>query len=257
MSIKMTAAVLAAMVGGAAQAAPELQVTRDEWSVRAVWDTGFESGPARELFEMTDEALVTNPVSLSRNWVSDPDDTGDILNEVATSMNFDTTFDSSSGFSIQSALTSRIDMSAPLDIFAPDAAENYGESAVYMGGQIRFNLTEDASVRIRINGSNMFSDSLIGDLNHELSFEGPSLASTSFGIGDDDANFFPDFDQVLELAAGEYRFRMSHEALGDHFTQIEGFEMISTLGVSFEIVPAPGGAALFGMGGLVAARRRR
>jgi len=244
-------------VAGAASAAPELQVTRDRWLVQAVWDTGFDVGPARESVLFKDAALVSNPTMISESWVSNSEDTGDILNEVATSLDFMSSFDSSSGFSVSTSLTSRIDMVEPLDIFAADAAENFGESVVQVAGQFWFNLTEDATVRIRIDGENMYSDNLFGELNHEASFDGPSLAPTIFGIGDDDANFAPNFDQIVSLAAGEYRFGLTHEVGGDHFEQLEGYEMLSRLDISFEVVPAPGAAALFGLGGLAAARRRR
>jgi len=251
---QMMAACAVVFVAGAAQAVPSIELVEEEWGILTDVDAGFDQGPPRTGI-MDQFSVLGTPGAFGGSFEIAPGDLGPDVNEVRSSQAVNSSF-SGQGFSVMSSATAVVDMENPLDFGDPFVFENYSEARTAVNGSFTVNLTEDALVRISVTGS---LDTTIGDLDfqHFVSFSGPSLATTSVGLGDE-ATAAPPLMFEAELLAGEYSFQFINdftEGRNDNFP--EGFTYFADLGLSFEIIPAPGATALFSLGGMVAARRRR
>ena len=249
----IAAGILAA--AGTAHAAPMIELVDEQWTIITDVDAGFDVGPPRTGIQSAFSVLGT-PGAFGGSFEVAPGDLGPDVNEVRSSQIVNSMFDGQ-GFSVTSSATSVIDMENPLDFDDPFVLENFSEARTAVNGGFTINLTEDALVRIAVTGS---VDTTIGgsDFRHFASFTGPSLATTKVGLSDGNTSAPPLMFEA-ELLAGEYFFEFRNdftdEARNDTFP--DGFAYFADLGLSFEIIPAPGATALFGLAGLTATRRRR
>jgi len=241
MSIKMTAAVLAAMVGGVAQAAPMFVVVEDLGGVQI---TARANGLSREPLDGGE--VLRNPGSFGASVAYGAGELGSGIDELFADASMTTSF-SDTSFSITSSVSGALTRNAGFDPNNPADEANIVAQGVHEGA---VTLTEDAMVRIRVDGDRTAIDP--GAFRVELS--GPSLAPLSIGLDSQSATA-PPFDITVELAAGTYEWFYNHDYGGNAVAGSYAWD--GELSLSFEIVPAPGAAALFGLGGLAATRRRR
>jgi len=238
-----------AMVGaaGAAHAAPELQIVSEELGgVQVEADFGSDSD-----FAFDADFALANPREYSISRASTPDLLGPGIDEVRSSASMTSAF-SSTGLSISSVMSGAVVTNDTYDGTNPaDRASAYAT----VQHEATILLTEDASVRIRVNGlvDTSFANT---EYRHEVVFSGESLALTSIGT-EDGSSALPPFDVTLDLQAGEYSYEFIQYIGDSGFPNSDGYYWDSTLDFSFEIVPAPSAAGLFGLAGLTAARRRR
>jgi len=250
MSIKMTAAVLMAMVGGAAQAAPELVIGDDN---------GFADAQNRYVVEGTfmNDALgdagayLANPGVRSYSNTVASENLASGIDSLFANASIESAF-SSTGFSFMTTTSGAVDTN---ENYNEDGVENFATARGRAGHNGSVTLTEDTMVRIRVDGS-VTSSEPNTEWAHRVELSGGSLSPIVIGL--EDNTTVASFDQTLSLSAGVYSWNLFN-AFGTQsgFPGADGYSWDSTLNFSFEIVPAPGAAALFGLGGLAATRRRR
>jgi len=249
MSIKMTAVVLAAMVGGAAQAAPEL-VIGDDNGFADVLNRYFDGGLQGDS-DGTSGAFLANPGTYSYAAMIPTENLGPGIDGAFSTASLTSSF-SSTGFSFVTHTAGEVDTNENFEEVAANLATARGRTS-HTGS---VTLTEDAMVRIRIDGS-VISSEPNTEWAHRVAFSGEGLSPIVIGM--EDNTTASSFDVTLDLAAGEYSWELfaSFGVGSASYSPPEGYSWDASLDFSFEIVPAPGAAALFGLGGLAAARRRR
>jgi len=249
----IAAGILAA--AGTAHAAPMIQIVDEDWGWFTDVDAQFQQGPPRTGVGMDDVMLLTNPINVSYDFTVDAADLGPNVNAISAGLDLSTNYNQNTGFSIQSRTRTNIDMKNPFSFDNPTFFEDFSEARSQVAGRIELTLTEDATVRMRVDGfSNIDGND---DIAHRVVvFGGPSLAQFEIGTEPDSTVPLP-FDQTIDLLAGDYIFEISNGKSVRNDNLPEGFSHEAELNFSFEIVPAPGATALFGLAGLTATRRRR
>jgi len=254
---KQTISAVAVLgVAGLAQAVPQVQITSESWNWFTDVDAGFNQGPPRTGVGGDNAQILSNPGTYGGDFAVAAVDLGPNVNAVSAGVNFTTEFDENSGFSIRSTGHALIDMESTFDANGPTLFEDFSEARTQLGGNFSVTLTEDATVRLRIDG--FVNESAIGDSSaHRVRLTGaPTLPLFEVGTEDSATSGVP-FDQTIELVAGVYSFEFSDAHSGRNVEFVDGFSRESELNFSFEIIPAPGAVSLFGLAGLTAARRRR
>jgi len=257
MTRMLTAACVAALAG-TALAQPQVLIAEEEWFWNTDVDAGLQQGPPRTGAFGDDVALIGMPGSYGGDFEVAAGDLGPSVNAVSAGLDIATSYDANVGLSIQTASYASIDMASAFDPESPTSGQDYSEARSRVTGRIVVRLTEDATVRFRVEGSTSLTNIGNDEIRHRLRlFAGsPSLPGLEIGT-EDSATAMPPFDQTLDLLAGDYIFQFANGFDDDTFEYPEGFDYRGDLDFSFEIVPAPGAAALFGLGGFAAVRRQR
>ena len=256
----IAAGILAA--AGTAHAAPMIQILEDEWNWFAEMQVGFNGSVSS--ISGNEDTLFSPTGSRGDFFVGDPSDFGPKMDAIEAGVSINTAYNAATGLSMQTSIRSLIEMNAPIDPNDFDDAPSFGVSQAQVGGGVRFVLTENALVRIAVNGDAVFSDNVATEFGHRVIMRQltgvPSLATFEAGEEFDEFGQMPlPLDFTLSLAAGEYEIELGNAIREDLVdpTALSGWSHEASLGFSFEIVPAPGAAALFGLAGLTATRRRR
>jgi len=243
----IAAGLLAA--AGAAHAAPELLIETDDFGgVQSTIRVG-EQAP-EQVFDA--DFALTNPRTYTVNESADPADLGPGIDSVFVNGSFTSEF-SSTAVSLSSSMTGAV---VTNDLYDPSDDSNFASAVGQALHSATITLTDNALVRIRITGS-VDTNIANTDFGHRVVLSGASLSEFVVGF-EDNTTSQPTFDAIVALDAGSYSWEYTQQ-FGDFsaLPPVDGYFWDTSLGFSFEIVPAPGAAAIFGLGGLALTRRRR
>jgi len=243
----IAAGILAA--AGTAHAAPMIQIVEDEgFAFTGV--SRFTSTIDRIEDGVDEVAFLTDEVNVTFGVAFAADDLGPGVDGAFANASLGASF-SSTGFSLAGTTSGAV---VTNDLYA-DTVENFATATGATIHQGSVTLTEDAMVRIRVAGSADASEPNT-EWTHRVEISGGSLSP--FVIGLEDSTNGPSIDTILNLEAGEYSWEFGMDfGANSGFPGANGYSWDSSLEFSFEIIPAPGAAALFGLAGLTATRRRR